>query len=374
MLHRLSRLPATDPNRIDLATVRDALVQQDIAPYWIDKFIALSYDPLTRTDTKRAFDIGVLDRAAVKESYQQQGYDDANAETLTRFAEKEKRLSVLRSVPLKLYIDGTYTRTQAESLLNELAFSPADQAFGFDNAKAVISARTRKVCQHSLEKRYYVGEITFDQLLQSLIDIGFDSDIATSLAGAAQCKFLARGKLAPLRWIKRFWDERVIGDREAQDRLQRIGYSAGDSDKLLATWLIESNRKLEAEQEKEQKVREKEVERQRKAEEAAQRRSAANANRAGRAILRAKQDAEKRAIAIVAASEKFAKSLDLAIDAVVSRANSLENVGRETYFLTANAASKIVVSALIQAAKDVDSGLERLTLEMFQSARDAIDN
>jgi len=117
MLHRNSRLPKGDPAYVDEEIVRSTLQQQDIHPYWIDRFLSVSYRPLTRIDLRRAFDIGAIDRERVLEGYQQIGYDEENAETLTKFAEDLKFRGLPGELPVRLWKSEVIDRQEAKKRL-----------------------------------------------------------------------------------------------------------------------------------------------------------------------------------------------------------------------------------------------------------------
>ena len=117
MLHRNSRLPKNDPAYVDEEIVRSTLQQQDIHPYWIERFLSVSYRPLTRIDLRRAFDIGAIDRERVLEGYQQIGYDKDNAETLTKFAEDLKFRGLPGELPVRLWKSEVIDRQEAKKRL-----------------------------------------------------------------------------------------------------------------------------------------------------------------------------------------------------------------------------------------------------------------
>ena len=117
MLHRNSRLPKGDPAYVDEEIVRSTLQQQDIHPYWIERFLSVSYRPLTRIDLRRAFDIGAIDRERVLEGYQQIGYDEENAETLTKFAEDLKFRGLPGELPVRLWKSEVIDRQEAKKRL-----------------------------------------------------------------------------------------------------------------------------------------------------------------------------------------------------------------------------------------------------------------
>ena len=70
---------------IDEPKLRQLMAAQDIIPGWRDELIAISYRPYTRVDIRRMHDVGVLDEDEVYEAYQDIGYNDEKARTLTDF-------------------------------------------------------------------------------------------------------------------------------------------------------------------------------------------------------------------------------------------------------------------------------------------------
>lgn len=80
-------------DRDDLTLLLRAL---DIMPFWRERLIQMSYRPLTRVDVRRMYNLDILDPEAVRKAYKDLGYDDTNAEYMTRFTvrikeEAEKR-------------------------------------------------------------------------------------------------------------------------------------------------------------------------------------------------------------------------------------------------------------------------------------------
>src|SRR4030095_10770556 len=61
-----------------LEQVKNALIQQDILPFWHDHFLAVSFHPLGRVDIRRAFNNGTLKDDELVPAYRQLGYSDAD--------------------------------------------------------------------------------------------------------------------------------------------------------------------------------------------------------------------------------------------------------------------------------------------------------
>ncbi len=57
----------------------------DVMPYWRERLIKISYNPLTRVDVRRMYAAGVIDKGQVTRAYLDLGYDQQKAEWLTDF-------------------------------------------------------------------------------------------------------------------------------------------------------------------------------------------------------------------------------------------------------------------------------------------------
>ena len=75
----------------DLSMLLRAL---DIMPFWRNKLIDMAYQPLTRIDVRRMYQLGVLNESQVKESYKQLGYDEINSDRMTEFTVKQLQQSL----------------------------------------------------------------------------------------------------------------------------------------------------------------------------------------------------------------------------------------------------------------------------------------
>jgi len=93
---------------------------QDIMPFWRDKMTAIAYNTLTRVDVRRMYQLGVLDRKGVLESYKDAGYSDKNAERMTEFTDKYVKESQTKSAQsdiIKAFSSRMIDRSEASSLL-----------------------------------------------------------------------------------------------------------------------------------------------------------------------------------------------------------------------------------------------------------------
>lgn len=63
----------------------------DIMPFWRDKLIQISYNPLTRIDVRRMYNLYVLNEEEVTQAYREIGYNETNAVRLTTFTKELRK-------------------------------------------------------------------------------------------------------------------------------------------------------------------------------------------------------------------------------------------------------------------------------------------
>ncbi|KKN03560.1 hypothetical protein LCGC14_1106520 [marine sediment metagenome] len=57
----------------------------DIMPYWRDKLIQIAYRPFSRVDVRRMYALGVIDTSGIRKAYRDIGYNEYNADLMTKF-------------------------------------------------------------------------------------------------------------------------------------------------------------------------------------------------------------------------------------------------------------------------------------------------
>lgn len=105
---------------VDVGDLELLMKAQDIMPFWRDKMTAIAYRTLTRVDVRRMYELGVLDRKGVYESYKDGGYSDKNAERMTDFTEayiKEKQTHSAQDDIIKAFSNRMIDRTETFDLL-----------------------------------------------------------------------------------------------------------------------------------------------------------------------------------------------------------------------------------------------------------------
>lgn len=240
MIHRL-RPGRVDPGLVTTAeTIREVLKINDVAPAFIDRLIAISYAPLTRVDVRRAYEIGVLDRAAVKDAYLDLGYDETNAETLTRYTEKDIERKQERAVKV-WSLSSIASAYQAGTIDSSFAFSrarlllPSDEAVErfLRDVDVKRESESKKACIKAVKKRFMVGELTTLQAQDEVSSYTFDRRTAEVIVAGWDCERSARRREVAAGVLCKWLSQGLISTAQYAVRLQNLGYTPEDGQRMI---------------------------------------------------------------------------------------------------------------------------------------------
>jgi hypothetical protein len=227
----------------------------DVMPYWREKMIGMSYNPYTRVDTRRMYDTRIIDRAQVKRSYLDQGYDDTHAENLTEWTCRETRQTqkdLSKAELLNGLIYGLLSESEVTAQLTALGYAADDVAFEI-SLKRAQAAGYRRLPERAVQKgdlvaAYISGLMTRNELSAALRTMGYDAAETTLLLQLADAqkdkpareanKSLVKGELLTA------YRDRLIDKARLTTSLVAIGYDEQEVGFLvsLADFQIEGDR------------------------------------------------------------------------------------------------------------------------------------
>jgi len=183
---------------IDTTELDMLLRAQDVMPFWRDRLTAIAYRPLTRVDVRRMYKQGVLNEREVFESYQDQGYDDENAERMAEFTVRQTLASLSKfssSDIVKAFTNRMISRGDAISMLRDIDIRPAD-------ADYIVSTAEYK----------RLWAFTDDQI----------------------------------SGIRNLYKKRIYNENESRDKLARLNLPAEQIDVLMQQWYYDKVEELDA--------------------------------------------------------------------------------------------------------------------------------
>ena len=159
---------------IDEDELKTLMKVQDIMPYWRDKLIALSYEPYTRVDARRMYELGVLSEEELYNTYRDLGYDDEHAKKLVLWTKLYTIADDLRA----RYSKGWIT---ADDVFKELIAAGLSEQGARKWLETIVKAEKptrvedeRKLTKSEIIKGVKAGIITQEQAVTLLRDLGYE--------------------------------------------------------------------------------------------------------------------------------------------------------------------------------------------------------
>lgn len=226
---------------ITVDELRGLLRAADWAPGWIERLIAISYNPLTRVDTRRMWKNGVLTDEEYVQSMMDIGYDERNARRYLSWVKvnstaKEKDLT--KTELLNAYKYGLISR---EEMLQHVI------GFGYDEdeAELIVSLEDQKVADKALQDnidlikwQFTHFEIEEEEFFEKMGKLGLSRASSTKYLAEAENTIIKAGKLPTITDVKNWYKKGIIDDAEAVNYLKRLQYRVAEQKRYMEEWAI----------------------------------------------------------------------------------------------------------------------------------------
>lgn len=173
-----------DPEKVktDLETLKLLLRTQDVMPFWRDKLVAISYEPLTRVDLRRIYELGLIDDDRLYWALREHGYDHDNATIMLEFYRKLKEESkkeekaaerdLSKSEIIEIYKEGKIDRNTAKNMLVQLGYDENEAEYIVAIADYKIAKEEQKYEIDLIKQKYLDGELNNEQVFDELSRLG----------------------------------------------------------------------------------------------------------------------------------------------------------------------------------------------------------
>lgn len=244
---------------IDTEDMRELLRIQDYPVGWRDKMMAISYNPITRVDVRRMYQLGVIDRTQVKRRYLDIGYNAQDAELMTQFTEKYQSTDVkvpeqeyrdlTRSVVIDAYKKKVIDQADATTRLMGLGYETHDIGLLLSLAdwqKSVSEtpdymSEYRKDIVAIIERAYTHRLIDHDTASGYLRDVDLsDGEITYKLQSLDTYLGLDNIETA-IKAIADGYVSRAITRTDVADGLGQLGLAGQTQEDLLGLWDMARN-------------------------------------------------------------------------------------------------------------------------------------
>jgi len=164
---------------IDLDEAKELLKQSDYAPNYVDKLLAIAYNPYTRVDVRRMYELGVLTYDEMVKAYKDIGYDEEHAKNLADFTvldvsdvKTKKDRDLTKSEILTGFIYGELTQEEAIGFLEDLGYDKDEAEFLLELYSTKEERRLDNWEIRVLEKEYAKGIKTYEEVMRRLDEMG----------------------------------------------------------------------------------------------------------------------------------------------------------------------------------------------------------
>lgn len=226
---------------------RDTLIQLlralDVMPFWRDKLIQISYNPLTRVDVRRMHQLGVLTPQEVESSYLDAGYSPENAKRLAEFTVKynDGELDDARSRDKDL-TKTEITTAYKDKLIDASTYRSMILALGYDERETAVIVGIADYQLATAERKDKIDALTARYKAREIDRAAYAGGLAAlNLPAYSIDAYLAKADLADTAKVKRpsdgeldkmyFW--KVLSEDEYRQALLDSGYSNYWVDKIV---------------------------------------------------------------------------------------------------------------------------------------------
>lgn len=215
----------------------------DIAPFWRDKLMKLSYAPYTRVDVRRMYRDGVIDEREVFETYLDLGYDEKHAENLTEWTIREAT-----SDERKLIEKIVNEMIDEYSISEEEAVRTLIDA-GYREAVAELKVRVMVLKRHNawlnkvknrIKKLYLIGIYDEDKAAAELNKLNVPAREVSALLYLWELEKETSVRRLSEHDLEEAYKYNIISYSEFITEMQHLGYTENDA-KIKAK-LIETRR------------------------------------------------------------------------------------------------------------------------------------
>ena len=289
MLHRLRHDPQFGGPGQVLKDVKTALKQQDILPFWIDKLIAVSYHPLTRTDLNRAYERGWITDDDYIQGMYANGYSDDDAPKLLKFAQQERAYTLRHLPEIKLFADGDLDQSQLVAELKRQGWDESVIPDALDEGIAQKLIRRQRLALEAITRQYRACRISREEAEKDAQEIGIPTSLLDYHLGIADLNSLCSTRKEWASQLCTALTENLITADDYVARMRELKYD----DKAITIQLSLCQNRIAARKAKEAMKQQKEQEKE-----------AAAADRAARRAEREAEQQAKRLAGQAAAQER----------------------------------------------------------------------
>jgi len=190
-------------------TVEFYLKQADYDKRWRQRLLAISYNPLTRVDLRRIYELGLIDDNELLARLMEVGYTKKDAELMMEFyktfRQEEARTFAKTEIKYLLYY-GIINEAEAKVMLERLGYTEEDAKTMIELWKVKLAEKDMRETQKYVRDAYALGEITRTEAEAMLREVGLSEEVIAVVLDKEDKRKLKSQKLPSpttiVKWLK----------------------------------------------------------------------------------------------------------------------------------------------------------------------------
>jgi hypothetical protein len=215
----------------------------DYMPYWRDKLIQLNYNPITRVDLRRLYQLNVIDEVKLKRGYLDLGYNEENAGYLTEWTikslekdsedSKQANKDLTVAEVLSLYKESVIDRATTATMLSDCGYDENETEYKLTLAELAIYKDDKKLVLDTLKTKYQHGLLDYNGLVNELGKLNIPTAEAENYLVKWEKTTPINVKVPTNKEMGDMVKGGYLGSDEMYQEIRRQGYSEQWANKLV---------------------------------------------------------------------------------------------------------------------------------------------
>ena len=206
-------------------TVEFYLKQADYDKRWRQRLLAISYNPLTRVDLRRIYELGLIDDNELLARLMEVGYTKKDAELMLEFYKtfRQEEARTFAKTEIKyLFYYGIINETEAKIMLERLGYTEEDAKTMIELWKVKLAEKDMRETQKFVRDAYALGEITRTEAEAMLREAGLSEEVIAVVLDKEDKRKLKSQKLPSASTVVKWLKNGIITEDKAREILRSI--------------------------------------------------------------------------------------------------------------------------------------------------------
>jgi hypothetical protein len=214
----------------------------DIMPGWRDSLIQLSYNPLTRVDVRRMYELGVIDEEEMYNAFLDRGYSPENASRMVEFSieyTNDELSGITRAQITSAFKKDLISQNDYANFLKELGYSEAVVNF---YVNTTIYDKDEELLDDTIKEyydRYKADIMTEKEILDDMQRRVFAQTLIDKVKRKLQLIQSQKVKIPSKSDLETWLKLQVIDEKTYMNKMTKLGYLKEDILRYISEIAIE---------------------------------------------------------------------------------------------------------------------------------------